>query len=497
MRGKKRPFLALTATLMGGALLGKILGFVRELEMARLLGVTYVADTFRGALTAALLPIAPMQGDLVFSVMIPLRRQWQLDGKAQAYFPALTACFCIVSILFAVLVWVFAAAWLDILVGGFGPEAHALAVRFVRVMALGMPASTVCACLSCIEISVGRSRITAARASAQNIGIILGIFIMASTGEAIAIAWGFTAAFNVVAVYGGIKLWLENEFYFKGVTIFNMQRAISDFFRRARPLLFEPFANQGNVLLEKYIGSIAGVGVIAALDYARTLSDMALYIISQPLGYVILSQAEDKGNVLKEKIKILARIILGFGIPAATLIALFAPDIVQIVFQRGSFQEHAVNLTAGALRGISVGLWASTLGWILVRLLQAGSRYPLAARVIAFAYCAQAGANLLLSYLGGLGAMGLGFGEAARGIAMLGGAALALRCGKIVLEEMLRSVPATLLLIGSNSYFLYNINDAFIRVSLAALVYVIVVMPSVAPFLRRTYRSKRVADERD
>ena len=47
---------------MIGALLGKALGFVREIQLAKHLGANLVADSLRGAMVAVLMPIAPLQG---------------------------------------------------------------------------------------------------------------------------------------------------------------------------------------------------------------------------------------------------------------------------------------------------------------------------------------------------------------------------------------------------------------------------------------------------
>ena len=76
--------LRLAGWLVGGAVFGKVLGFAREVEMARLLGANIVADSFRGALTAVLLPVAPMQTDMLPSALIPLHRSWSEDGSAAA-----------------------------------------------------------------------------------------------------------------------------------------------------------------------------------------------------------------------------------------------------------------------------------------------------------------------------------------------------------------------------------------------------------------------------
>ena len=63
--------------LASGALLGKLLGFARELLMARVFGASLIADSFRGAGTAVMMPLIPMQNEGVPAVMIPMHRTWQ------------------------------------------------------------------------------------------------------------------------------------------------------------------------------------------------------------------------------------------------------------------------------------------------------------------------------------------------------------------------------------------------------------------------------------
>lgn len=63
--------MRLVGIMMGGALAEKLLGFAREIVMARMLGAGIVADAFRGAVTAVLQPIAPLQGDIVPAVPVP------------------------------------------------------------------------------------------------------------------------------------------------------------------------------------------------------------------------------------------------------------------------------------------------------------------------------------------------------------------------------------------------------------------------------------------
>jgi putative peptidoglycan lipid II flippase len=420
---------------MLGALVGKILGFAREMQMARLLGASTVADSFRASITATLLPVATLQGEIVPSVLIPMHRAWTVDGSAPRRFTLLTILFGLVTLPILACVWLLADQWVGLLVGGFGPQAHALTVRFVRVMALSMPSLVIANCFSCIELSLGRSRIAVVRASVQNLAVMAGIFIMALTGDVMLIGWAFTASMTATALYGGIMLAREHEITLRGASLREARFVCLTFVRRVRVLLVQPLADQGNILLERLLVSGVGVGALASIDYARTLSETAVYLISQPLGWVMLGQLAGSRADAMARAEVLLRPMLALIIPAAVFVAIFASDIVTVVLRRGAFQAHAVALTTAALQGIAAGLWATTIGWVLIRMLNAAGRNRMAAGVLLCAAAGQAAVNL--TTIRHIGVMGVGFGESARGIVMLAGAAAALHSFGLLLELLL------------------------------------------------------------
>jgi putative peptidoglycan lipid II flippase len=130
-------------------------------------------------------------------------------------------------------------------------------------------------------------------------------------------------------------------------------------------------------------------------------------------------------------------------------LVMFAPEIVRLVFFRGAFNEHAVLLTSGALRGIAFGLWASTLGWILIRILNGAGRNFAAAIIIVTAYAINIVVNLLTSQLpalDGSGTLLLGIGEAVRGIVLLAGVMIALESrSRLMMLIGLACIPTALM----------------------------------------------------
>jgi putative peptidoglycan lipid II flippase len=139
------------------------------------------------------------------------------------------------------------------------------------------------------------------------------------------------------------------------------------------------------------------------------------------------------------------------ALPTAAFVVVFAPEIVWLVFYRGAFTETAVALTSQALRGIAFGLWASTLGWILLRTLNCTGRNARAAFILVTAYAANMIVNLTTAGIQeatGLGPLIIGLGETARSLVLLIGTVFALDCRRrLFFLIMVALGPAALMLL--------------------------------------------------
>lgn len=439
----------LAGLLIGGAAAGKVLGLVREVLMARMLGATMVVDSFRASLTAIFLPLAPLQGDVVPAVLIPLQRRWYDEGDGPRHAAALCALMTLLAILLAGLVGLATEAWVRLVVGGFSSEGIEITRRFVHVMLFAMPASTLFNSLSSVEVALGRSRITSVRSAVQNVGVISGVIVTYLTGNPIAIAWCFTIAFASCAVWGAWTLWREGKLDPSGIRPRLIVKVLIAFVVHVRHLVAQPLADQGLIWLERIFGSMAGVGTVAALDYARTLSESSILLISQPLGYVVLAGSETKSHEMAARVDQIARPVLAFALPLSAFLVMFAPDLVHLAFGRGAFTPHAELLTSRTLEGNSIALWANVLGWILVRLLNVAGRNARAAFIFVAAYACNAA--ILLAFMPferdqpGLASFALGLAESSRGLILLFGTAFALGCAPAVAGLVVRILPGCLL----------------------------------------------------
>lgn len=443
-RPSTRRFIA---TLVSGALFSKVLGFVREILMAQVIGATLVADGFRGAFTAVFLPLAFLQGESVPAILIPMHREAQEAGDAPRHLAAVTIALTTIAVGLMLAVQALGVWWVDAIVGGFTPPGRELTLEFVRIMALAMPALVMSTCLAAGEIALGRTRLTNIRASWLNISVLGGIGVLVATGNVHALAWSFVVAFNGFGAWALWSMWRERLISFEKVDASLVLATGKDFLRRLRPLVALPVAEQGNIWIERLLASRLATGAVASLDYARTLTESAVLLISQPVGLAVLSGHSAADG--RAQVEAIMRPILATALPASIFLVVFAPEVVRLVFHRGAFTEEGVLLTSQALRGIAVGLWAATLAWILIRVLNRMGRNALAAVIIVAAYGANVAVNLLtlqFQAAGGAGTLLLGLGEATRSIVLLGAIVLVLEeRGKLLFIIMLGLIPAALM----------------------------------------------------
>ncbi len=485
MTFRQQSMRRFSAILISGALASKLLGFAREVLMAHVLGASLVADGFRAALAAVMIPLAFLQNESVPAIMIPMHREALKGDDAPRSLGALTIVAGLIATLVMLVIQLLGEWWVDAMVGGFTQEGRVLTLHFVRMMSLAMPASAILNVLSAGEIALGRTRLTNIRASLLNIAVLAGIGLLLLTGDSYTLACSFTVAFNALAIWGLFSVWCEGTVSFTGLTPQLIMQRAKDFFRRLRALLALPLAEQGNVWIERLTASSLTTGAVASLDYARSLTESALLLISQPVGMAVLSNHAPKN--IHAQIESLVRPLLALTLPASAFLLVFSTDIVHLVYYRGAF-----------------GVWAATLGWILIRLLNGAGRNGLAAVVIVSGYAVNMAFNLTASAMHPSPAQGmllLGLGEASRSLVLLVGVVLALQERRKVLPLLALALLPALLMAASGMLIQGAVADLLPRLRAGALAWLVclafavsLLMPATALSalhrVRRTFRVK-------
>ena len=480
---------AIAAKLSTGALFSKGLGFVREIFMAHVVGVAALADSFRGSLTIIMLPLAFMQNESVPAILIPRMQEAGRQGDAAHRLAAMTVALTSIGAALMIATMIIANLLVDAMLAGSSDAERQMTIHFVHILAFSMPASVALNCLASGEIALGRTSITNARASILNVGVILGILMLVLTSQGGMLAIAFTLSFNTLAIWATWSLWKKGDLSFDRLTASDILSEMRIFLRRLVPFLPLPAAEQTNIWFERLLASRLMTGAIASMDYARTLTESALLLVSQPIGFAVLSQTSE-GN-LKAQAQTITRFVAILMMPACAFLFVFAPDIVSLVFKRGAFNALGVELTSEALRGISIGLWASTLGWILLRLLNRANRNTLAAGILVVSYLTNIAINALTSTFSEAhtyGILFLGFGETVRSFMMCGLVILALGTPMSLFRLLARGLLPVVVMAIAGLQIIENFDGTFQRLVLGVSGYVLCVLLAAGLLAPEIYR---------
>ncbi|MFB7884619.1 lipid II flippase MurJ [Microbacterium sp. NPDC056057] len=402
-------------SLFAGNLFGKIIGAVRELILAALFGTSTPVAAFRIASTATFVPVNLFTADALSIGFLPNHSRFLLEDRRRAvvFYRAVAALVLALSVAVAVLLLATRDWWVSVIAPGVEGSPSSLAAAMLGIMALAVPFYVHANLASFLEISHGGYLLASARPTVQSLGLIAGTVAAFYLGEPLFLAAGFTSAYVIFSVWASIRVhrrgYARDPLGRSMLSRADASEAWGVFIRTITPVLWLPVIVQGAWVGERAITSLLGAEHIAALDYARFITETAMALIAAPLGLLLLaSLAIQTPAEARATSRLLSERILTVCVPLSACLAAASPLVISVVFGRGAFGAESVAITTSFLMGMSVGLWAQVLAYAQVKALNSRRRNAEAALVIASGSATMIIADLLL--VGPLGALGIGLG---------------------------------------------------------------------------------------
>ncbi|MFF5027485.1 lipid II flippase MurJ [Streptomyces collinus] len=466
-----RGFLARAALITASlTVAGALLGLVRDQSLARLFGAGRDTDAFLVAWTlpefaATLLIEDGLAYALVPAFSVALARRAQgapgdpVRSLVASTLPRLAPAFAAVAVLLAV-----AAPWLvGVLAPGLpDPE---LAVDCTR-----LTASCVCsfglAGYCSAALRAHRSFLApAAIYVAYNTGIVVTMFTLGGR-------WGVRSAAFGVAVGGCLMVAVQIPSLVRRLRTRRSRRSagtVAEIGTEAGPgsgagtgtppgqrpvdaalmatVLLFALVRQSQVLVERYLASGLPAGAISHLNYAQKVAQipMTLSTMLCTVTFPVVARALADGDTEQARDRVERDLVVASWLVllGTAAVVACAPQIVQLLFQRGAFTAHDTAATAGVMRVYALGLLGQTLTGVLVRSYFSAGRaawYPVAAMAAGLAVTFWAGAGTV----GPWGVTGIAAANAAgitvTAVLLLAGTASGPR-GRSVLPGGPRGVP--------------------------------------------------------
>lgn len=412
-----------TAIVGGMTLLSRILGFVRDMVVARYFGADAATDAFFVA----------------FRIPNFLRRLFAEGSFAQAFVPMLSehggsggraglrpfldrACGSLALIvLLASLVGMVAAPLLVLLFapGFFGQEAQfELSSGMLRITFPYLFFVTLTAFAGSVLNAQGRFAIPAFTPAVLNLGMIASaLWLAPRMAEPItALAWG-------VVLAGVAQLGLQIPPLLREGLLPRPRLGFDDpqvvfLLKRMAPAVFGVSVTQVNLLVDTLLASFLASGSVSWLYYSDRLVEFPLGVFGAALGTAILphltkSHARQDEAGFSHALDWGLRWVLLIGLPATVGLAVLAEPLLSTLFRYDEFGARDVEMAGRSLMTYSTGL----VGFIAVKVLASGfsARHDLQTPVRHGVYSMLA--NLVLGVALVFPLAGLGWGHAALALA--------------------------------------------------------------------------------
>ncbi|PZH14926.1 murein biosynthesis protein MurJ [Streptomyces sp. NTH33] len=401
-----RKFLA-RATLVTASLsiAGSLLGLVRDQALARLFGAGSDTDAFLVAWTVPEFAATLLIEDGLALVLIPAfslalarRSRGAAGDPVRALVASTLPRLCLALAAVAALVAGGAPYLVRVLAPGLpDPRLAADCTRLTATCVLAFGLAGYC---SAALRAHRRFFAPAAIYVAYNTGIVAAMFLFGAR-------WGVRSAAVGVAAGGLLMVAVQVPSLWRQLTSRKPAPRPAGEEIEPRPVqaalvaavLLFALCRQSQVLVERFLASTLPAGAISHLNYAQKVAQipMTLSLMLCTVTFPVVSRALAEGDTERARSRVerdlaLASCLVLLGM--CTVVAC-APQITELLFQRGAFTASDTAATADVMRVYALGLLGQTLVGALVRgYFSAGrpSWYPVGAMTAGIAVTSWVGA---------------------------------------------------------------------------------------------------------
>lgn len=357
--------------LMGTTLLSKILGFSRDLALASTYGTGVVSDAYLMALSIPTILFIGSFCVAIQNTFMPLFTETDLKkgrNEALKFTSNIMNIIVLLSMIVITLGLIFTEPLVKVFAMGFEGERLALTVQFTKIILFSIGIVCITYIVKAfLEIHDG-FLMTGLMPLPYNICIILSIILSKYFGLNI-LAYGTVLAFLLQflvllpsARKKGFKY--EMNINFKDENVKKMALLIV-------PVLVGASITQLNSLIDKNLASTLE-GAVSALNYGYKLNIfvLGLFVASiTSVVYPLFSKLTSDNNIekLKETLVTSVNSVILMIVPVSIGAFILSKPIVKLLFERGEFTSQDTIVTAQVLSCYAVGMLASGIRDILVR----------------------------------------------------------------------------------------------------------------------------------
>lgn len=350
MKKKKDSILFATIMVSALAIIGKILGFGREALIAAFYGATKETDAFFFAQSMPSMIFPAVGNSLALAFTSAYVKNTEVHGELEGdkYASRMLTGSILLGILLGFVGILVAPILVPVFAPGFKGEQLSLAIKLTRLtmgsFVLIILHYMLGAVLNSKRLFIGSQ----VAALFYNITIIV-ITAVAGKNQSMSFLT-ITVILGTIVQVIGLIICCRGHFKFYGF-LSPFHDDTIQLGKLALPILLGNSVVQLNNIVDKALASTLEGGALSALSYANSLNALVISVFVTSLSTVLyptLTSDAAAGNLKKYSetlLKSLCSLTL-ILIPVCCITFISATDIVKVVFERGNFDNKAVEATA-------------------------------------------------------------------------------------------------------------------------------------------------------
>ncbi|UPA31296.1 murein biosynthesis integral membrane protein MurJ [Terrisporobacter glycolicus] len=361
--------------LMVVTMLGKMLGFAREMVLASVYGASIYSDAY---ITASNIPIVIYSsiGAALGTTFIPMYFDIKNNEGDKESLKFTNNIFNIISsicILLTIVSIFFSEQIVKIFAVGFEGEILQIAINFTEIQLLGIVFIALMYMMTSYLQTKGNFVIPGFVSIPKNI-ITIGSIILSIKYGAYVMVWG-TLIGTISQLLLLIPFAVRSGYKFQPYINFK-EPYIKKMMLLIGPVFIGVAVNQINAMVDRTLASTLIEGSISALNYANRLNQfvMGLFIASvAAVVYPLLSKlaSENNKDKLIQTISTSINSIVIIVVPISVGAIILSKPIVRVLFERGEFDVRATSMTAIALAMYSIGMTSAGLRDVMGKIFYA------------------------------------------------------------------------------------------------------------------------------
>lgn len=337
----KRTLASATLFISGAYLLSRLLGLLRDRLLVAHFGAGQELSAYYAAFRLPELLFTLLVSGAFAVAFIPvLTEHLEKNQQDEAWkvTSSLLNLLVLGTLAAGVFILIFAGPLTTLISPGFDPYTHNMAVALTRIMAITPMVFAISSVLGSIQQTFNRFVIFSLAGVMYNVGIIIGIVLLAGRFGVYGVAWGVVLGVVLQALLQWLGLY-GLGFKYEPIINFRLKGVVTTL-KLMLPRSIDQGIDQINYSVETIIGSLISPAAIAQFSLANNLKNVPLMLIGGSITTAVFPRlaaraaSGEKQQLIAVYVKT-ARLILFLAIPAAIFAWIARGYIVRLLYGFG------------------------------------------------------------------------------------------------------------------------------------------------------------------